>query len=342
MTNILVLYSRLSGYWLSCMRHDFQKNGNNYLVISKSSNPDAPFEFQNEEGITIIIGDHLRSIDLFEIVNEFNPGLIYISGWSDPRYKKIGTYFKARNIKVIIGMDNHWLGTSKQVLGSMFSYQLIKKFSTHIWIPGLPQLFFAKKLGFENKEILKGLYCADDIKFTNVNQLVFNRQIIFVGRLVEHKGLNIFFNVLEELIQSHQINFNVKIIGNGPLKTHIPQHPKIEHVSFVHPEKLPTLFENAGFFILPSLYEAWGVALHEAVIAGMPVISTYQTGAVSEFVLHNHNGYIYDAKKSEQLKAILLKINSISDKEYHQMSKNSKRLSRRLTLDDWSATINAL
>ena len=90
---------------------------------------------------------------------------------------------------------------------------------------------------------------------------------------------------------------------------------------------------------LPSLYEAWGVVVHEAVLAGLPLIATHQTGAASEFVIHGNNGFIYDAPDKEALKKILLGIENLSEEAYLEMSQNSKQLAVRINLDTWSVTL---
>jgi len=159
---------------------------------------------------------------------------------------------------------------------------------------------------------------------------------------VDHKGVEMLFDVLNELISDNTLNFEVKIIGNGPLAAMIPKHNSIQHLSFVNPSSLPNELENAGFFILPSLYEAWGVVVHEAVLAGLPIISTYQTGAAAKFIVQGKNGFVYDAHDKVALKDILLKISYFSDQEYQAMSRKSKELSKSINLDLWSATLNSV
>ena len=93
------------------------------------------------------------------------------------------------------------------------------------------------------------------------------------------------------MIIEKSLNFKIHIIGNGPLSLLIPKHPLIKHTKFLNPEKLQEILPNSGFFLLPSLYEAWGVVIHEAVLSGLPVISTYQTGSTSEFVVNGFNDF---------------------------------------------------
>jgi glycosyltransferase involved in cell wall biosynthesis len=339
---ILVLYTRLTGYWLSCMQHDHFKNKNHYLVVRKTPSIEAPFVIKSEDGIEIIDGDGLSVIQLQNLARDFNPDLVYVSGWADKRFLKLAFYYKNKNVAVITGMDNQWLGTIRQYLATFISKWMVLRYFTHIWVPGKPQYFFARKLGFLPQQILTGLYCADERIFENIQQTQFNRQLLFVGRLVAHKGLKVFFNVLHELIAAQELHINIQFIGSGPLESEIPQHENIKHIPFVNPEDLPVFFENAGYFILPSLYEAWGVVVHEAVLAGLPILTTNECGAATDFVVNGFNGFVYDATDEKKLKSIIQQIMTIPEDQYFEMSANSKLIASKINLNEWAATLNSV
>ena len=339
---ILVLYTRLTGYWLACMRHDVQTKGNEYLIIRKAPSEEAPFSIESEMGIKVIDDDKLTFEAILILSKVYNPDLLYVAGWSDKRYLKVALYYKECNISTIVGVDNQWLGSFKQRVAAMFGAFLVKKYFTHIWVAGKPQYYFARKLGFLPKNICTGLYCADESSFNVIKQTKLNKQITFIGRLVEHKGLKVLFKVLQELIEEKELNIDVHLIGNGPLSVQIPIHERIKHTPFVNPEKLPALLENAGYFILPSLYEAWGVVIHEAVLAGLPVIATDEVGAVSDFVIHNLNGFVYEANDERKLKEIIKSLDFIKNDKYLEMSKSSKAMADKINLNLWSAKLNSM
>lgn len=339
---ILVLYTRLTTYWMSCMRYDHNQHGNTYLVVRKNPSKEAPFQLKSENGIRILDGDELTQESLFEVYNNYAPDLIYVAGWTDQRYLEVAKNFKASGGKVIVGMDNHWKGTLKQRIAGWAALWKIHRYFTHIWIPGLPQEKFAKKLGFKAEKILKGLYCADINEFSTISQTEYKKQLTFVGRLVEHKGLLNLFQILEELLAKEQLDIEVKIIGNGPLRAEIPDNPRINHIPFIEPDKLPFALENAGYFILPSLYEAWGVVVQEAALAGLPIITTRQTGAATAFVNEGKNGFVFDADNPEELKQIILGLNDIDEEKYFIMSAASKASAHRIDHQSWANQINNL
>lgn len=339
---ILILYTRLTGYWMACMRFDYQETGNEYLVIRKAPSEEAPFKIKSELGIRIINGDGISFKELTDTAREFNPSILYLSGWSDKRYLKLSLHYKKFGLPTILAMDNQWLGTLRQYISVSVSKRRVLKYFTHVWVPGKSQYYFARKLGFLPQNILTGLYCADETIFKKVEQKKHHNQLLFVGRLVEHKGLKVFFKVLEQLIKANELDIDIHIIGSGPLENLIPIHEKIKHTSFVNPSKIKGLIRNAGTFILPSLYEAWGVVIHEAVLAGMPIVSTHQTGAATELVIHGFNGYVYDAFNEKELSKYIKLISNQTPQEYFKMSKNSKIIASKINLKEWSAMLNSI
>ena len=224
----------------------------------------------------------------------------------------------------------------------MFGKFLIRHYVTHIWVAGLPQYYFARKLGFKTEHILTGLYCADETIFNNIEQTEHQTQLIFVGRVVDHKGVELLFEVVEDLLKTKECNLKLHVIGSGPLEHLIPKHPNVEHTPFVDPKEIPALLTNAGTFILPSWYEAWGVVVHEAALAGLPIVSTHQCGAATELLINDYNGYKYNATDKEALTNIIKKLMRQSDADYFKMSANSKKLASNLNLTRWAAQINSV
>ncbi len=339
---ILVLYTRLTGYWMACMREDYSRKKNTYLVFRTPPSTQAPFQIKSEEGIEVcdFSGHNLSTIE--SKIQQFSPDLIYIAGWTNKFYLKIAKSYKERGIPIITGMDNQWLGTPKQYLATLMSYSVIRKYVTHIWVPGKPQYYFARKLGFKPEHILTGLYCADETIFKTIEQTNHNKQLIFVGRVVEHKGVKILFEVVKKMLEDPNCDLKLHVVGSGPLENLIPQHPNVTHTPFVDPSEIPDLMTNAGTFILPSLYEAWGVVVHEAALAGLPIISTHQCGATTALLIDDFNGYIYDAMDRESLTQIIKKMVEQTPEDYFKMSKNSRHLATSINILDWSAKINSI
>ena len=50
-------------------------------------------------------------------------------------------------------------------------------------------------------------------------------------------------------------------------------------------------FHNASCFVLPSLFEPWGLVVNEALSSGLPVIATNH-GAFKDYIFHQYKGWL--------------------------------------------------
>ncbi len=113
------------------------------------------------------------------------------------------------------------------------------------------------------------------------------------------------------------------LVGKGPLKCKLERLVKKlkleERVVFTGSlsNVLPAL-KAFKIFVLPSLSEAFGITLLEAMKTGVPIVAT-RVGGIPELITHNHNGLLVEPKDPKQLAATLMKL------------LNDKKLQRKLT-----------
>lgn len=105
-------------------------------------------------------------------------------------------------------------------------------------------------------------------------------KILFVGRLVEEKGI-LDLKAAVKILKQKNIEFNLTIVGNGPLKKQILS--KLNEVDIeikqIPYEEMPGVYQAADIFVLPSKpakhwQEQYGMALIEAMASGLPIITT--------------------------------------------------------------------
>jgi glycosyltransferase involved in cell wall biosynthesis len=344
---ILVLYTRLAGYFIECLKEFVKQNPEaEILCIAYPSSNDAPFKYPKIERFDILVKNSNPGSSQHQIVLNFNPTAIYVAGWADPFYNNLIKTFKG-DIPIIVGMDNPWKGNLRQRIGTLYGQMVISKLFTRIWVAGIFQYEFARRLGFNQNQIRLGQYCgnSNSFSFTNDNR---ERIILFVGRLVDYKRPDWLVQAFQEICEEYPAlnNWKVRIIGNGPLKESLINRTisdeKIQIMDFVFPEELPGEFGKAKIFCLPSSQEHWGVVVHEAAISGLPLLLSDNCGAATEFLISNYNGKMFDNNSFASFKNSLKALMQCTDSELNQMSVNSYELSKRITLDSWCATFKEL
>jgi glycosyltransferase involved in cell wall biosynthesis len=169
---------------------------------------------------------------------------------------------------------------------------------------------------------------ADISLFNKVNIEVkinaYPKKIVYIGRFSTEKGLKYLLQAWEQI--ENKKGWILTLIGNGPEKETIVQRKDIEVLDFMSQELLVEQLNNAGCFILPSVFEPCALVLHEAAAAGLPILASDTCGAVPYFVLNGFNGVTFRSGNIEQIKIAIKKIVFAKESDLLEMSYNSRIL----------------
>lgn len=122
-----------------------------------------------------------------------------------------------------------------------------------------------------------------------------------VGTLTEIKG----YEYLIEAIQDIK-NVKLEIMGTGPDLEKLKKLDKNNRVKFLGFKNNPHEFmKNWSIYVQPSIAEAFGLALAEAMSAGLPVIAS-SVGGIPELV--SHTGLLVPAKDTKALTNAIIKL----------------------------------
>ncbi len=341
-----ILWTGLSGYLNACLQELASREGVQLFVSHKAPALDAPFDesqfawMQNrfmwrENGELDALEPKLR---------EFNPEVLIFAGWAVPAYRRMAKAFAGKCLRIMT-MDNCWLGTAKQRLATWIAPFYIRPLADAVWLPGERQAVFARKLGFEQREILRGLYCCDQryLEAIHSDRLLAGSSVshafLFVGRFVRDKGIDTLVKAYE-MYRAHTSNpWPLICCGAGPLRTLLENKPGIQIEGFLQPEQLRSRFGHAGCLVLPSDFEPWAVVVHEAASAGLLILASENVGAAVHLVQDNYNGYIFGGKDASGLAALLERVSAMADERLGEMSRASHSLSLQFSPRRWAETL---
>ncbi|MDY7394106.1 glycosyltransferase family 4 protein [Aureibaculum sp. 2210JD6-5] len=127
--------------------------------------------------------------------------------------------------------------------------------------------------------------------------------VINVGRLTGVKGQTYF---LEACAKLNRGDWKFMILGDGELKNGLEK--KIEELGIqdkvIMPGAVKNVFEwlsKSMIFASTSISEAWGNAICEAMVVGLPVISFDADVGPREIIDHNINGYLVPVGNVDEL-----------------------------------------
>lgn len=341
---ILICYLELAGYFLNCIEVLIKETGSDVHIVKKETNKEAPFNFKYKSSkIHLYNYNDLDFNALYKLALEIKPDLLYCGGWSEKKYLKLAKKIK-HSTTTIIGFDNKWKGNLKQQVLLYFGKLLIKPKFDYAFVPGEEQKKFALKLGFKNDKILLGLYSADIDTYNKIAELnnreienKKNKHFLYVGRYIKHKGIFDMWKAFIELQNEKPNDWELWCIGTGEEFDNRPIHPKIRHLGFVQPKDMINHLKPNGVFILPSHFEPWGVAVHEMIAAGYPLILSSEVGAKEVFL--DGNGFEVEPRNSESIKKAMKKIILLEDERLKEMSTRSIELSKKISPTTWSKQI---
>jgi glycosyltransferase involved in cell wall biosynthesis len=105
--------------------------------------------------------------------------------------------------------------------------------------------------------------------------------IAFLGRIVMEKGLDVFSDAIDELVE-RKVRHHVLVIGEGPARGWFESRlPEAKFVGHQVGTDLARALANADVFFNPSITETFGNVTLEAMACELPVVAATATGATT-------------------------------------------------------------
>ncbi len=142
--------------------------------------------------------------------------------------------------------------------------------------------------------------------------------ILFVGRLEKQKSISTLIKAFKKNIEHNlEKNLNLNIIGDGSLKLELQKlvaDLKIKNrVHFKGEQKnIDVYYAKSDIFVLPSIWEGFGIVILEAFRAKLAVIASNIEGP-AELIKDNYNGLLFEPQNVLELTD---KINYLINNKY--------------------------
>jgi glycosyltransferase involved in cell wall biosynthesis len=165
--------------------------------------------------------------------------------------------------------------------------------------------------------------------------------IVSAGRLVGQKAFDILISAFAGVVS--EMACRLIILGVGPERENL--EGLAGKLGVAHHMDMPGWVANpwkymwrASAFVLPSRYEGWPSAVTEAMICGLPVITTDCPGGGKEMVENEKNGLTVPTDDVDALKQAMLRL--LSDAELRAMLaanayKSSEKYDYRIVAQDY-------
>lgn len=136
--------------------------------------------------------------------------------------------------------------------------------------------------------------------------LVERSGLLFVGRLVEGKGVHHLLDAVASLVQ-HKPEITLQIVGDGPARKELEARvrelgiaSKVNFLGARSPSDVPAFFQTAEILVMPSLQEGLGLVAAEALSCLCPVVA-FDIPGVRDIVIHGKTGLLATKSDSQAL-----------------------------------------
>lgn|GEM_PF-1316088 len=157
-------------------------------------------------------------------------------------------------------------------------------------------------------------------------------RLVFVGRLVYQKGLDLLFYCLSWL-KREGLYFQLTVVGDGEMRPDLEKMAlalgidgQVRFVGEQLQERVSEELAKADFFILPSRYEGLSNAALEALACGLPCLLS-RCGGLDTF-LTKETGWVFDAHDPGEMRSVLSEALRIEPELWRAMSQACRKLVR--------------
>nr|WP_246197972.1 glycosyltransferase family 4 protein [Solidesulfovibrio aerotolerans] len=137
-------------------------------------------------------------------------------------------------------------------------------------------------------------------------------QLLFVGRVVQQKGLDVLLNALALLPPG--LDYRLTLVGDGPLRPALVEQAarlglagRVRFAGWASREDMPAVLRAADVFVFPSRDEGMPNAVLEAMASGLPVAATRISGN-EELVLDGQTGFLVPPNDANALAVVLARL----------------------------------
>ena len=149
--------------------------------------------------------------------------------------------------------------------------------------------------------------------------------VITVARLEKVKGIDYLIKSISNL-KSQILNLRLLIIGDGSERKNLENlarelglEAKVKFFGQIDSEEIPEYLAMADCFVLPSLREGFGIAILEAMAAGVPVIAS-RVGGILDLIKDGKTGLLVESGSPEAIARAILRIHEEPELKNHTLN----------------------
>jgi len=270
---------------------------------------------------------------------------------------------KSLGIRTVMMNDSHSGTARARGLRFMAKRRLVQWFDAAL-VAGTPQRRYFASLGLPAEKIFIGYDAVDNDHFAakaseaaarasdHAAQLGLpEHYFLSLGRFIPKKNLPVLIRAFRRCLDASPTKrMHLVMVGAGeeeqalrslcsdlglPIYDHAdggpgknghgePARSGVHFFGARQIDEIPVFYALASAFVLPSLYEEWGLVVNEAMACSLPVVVSRTAGCAEDLVKHGQNGFLFDPENPEDLANCLMQFED--DKLTREMGRRSAEM----------------
>ena len=211
-----------------------------------------------------------------KIINKFKPDIINTHLFTASFWTKIAILFNKIPLFEVhhnVLWEEKWYTSFHKLMNKLTNFKVTK----HIFVSKDVQEFYKKVENIEGEIIYNGI----EIEKFPFNSHRNKYELLFVGRLIERKGIRDLLSIEKKL----DSKYHLTICGIGQMKEFVLKNKK-KNTTFLEGCNSVEVFKNGGILLMPSYWEGFSMVILEALASGIPIISYNIKGNINNPLKH--------------------------------------------------------
>lgn len=273
-------------------------------------------------------------IKTIKICKKFKPDYIYVH-WFTPQ--AITAYCVSILFNIPFGFTSHSQDvivlTKIPIFGKILINMIVKKSHANSSVSEATNLKLKSSVYKQNWMEYKNMVLPMPISDYYPTKINLNNEtfdILFVGRLVEKKGVDLLIQAFNKI---DDLNITLTIAGEGPEIKYLKNlsEKNIKFVGYVSGDKKNRLMTNTDLIVIPSIISRDGdseglpVVLLESLVRRKLVLASYESNA-GEIIENGTNGFLFNSKNEEEFIKMIKEISILDPNKRTTIEKNAYEL----------------
>jgi glycosyltransferase involved in cell wall biosynthesis len=234
---------------------------------------------------------------------------------------------KASGIPVFMRGETH-LGLSRGSVKALLRKFVMRAFYARlngVLAIGSANKAFYRAMGVPERRIFPTPYTVDNSRFMQAARITDRERVELRAMLGvrDERPILLYSAKFEDrkcpgdlLRAAAQLNrdgavFQLAMIGSGAMEAELRSLAtalgmgNVHFHGFVNQSAIPRIYAACDVFVLPSKNEPWGLAINEAMCAGLPIVASAEVGCVPDLIRDGVNGRTFPAGNIGMLASVL-------------------------------------